>query len=67
MGLKVGIVHPGWVQTEMGQTLADAVAVKKPPVTVEESSRQVLKLIDDLSFDTTHGKFMAIGGQELQW
>ncbi|KAG6129408.1 hypothetical protein E4U12_004687 [Claviceps purpurea] len=67
MGLKVGIVHPGWVQTEMGQTLADAVGVQEPPVTVEESSRQVLKLIDDLSFETTHGKFMAIGGQELQW
>lgn len=39
-----------WVQTEMGQALADAVGVQEPSVTVEESSRQVLKLVGFFSF-----------------
>ncbi|KAK2611978.1 amidophosphoribosyltransferase [Conoideocrella luteorostrata] len=66
-GLKVGIIHPGWVRTGMGQQLANAVGVLEPPNTVEESSRQVLEQVDNLSFETTHGKFVSIGGQVLPW
>ena len=44
-GLKVGIIHPGWVRTLMGQTLANAIGCKEPPMTVEESSRQILEQV----------------------
>ncbi|KAM4060823.1 short chain dehydrogenase [Hirsutella rhossiliensis] len=66
-GLKVGIIHPGWVRTDMGQSLADAVGLEQPPMTIEDSSRLVLEQIDKLSFDTTHGKFINFDGQELPW
>jgi len=31
-----------WVKTNMGQSLADAVGVKEPPMAVEDSARHVL-------------------------
>ncbi|GJN84378.1 hypothetical protein PLIIFM63780_007934 [Purpureocillium lilacinum] len=65
--LKVGIIHPGWVKTNMGQSLADAVGVKEPPMAVEDSARHVLAQIDSLSLDTTHGKFLSFDGQVLPW
>ncbi|KAJ6439316.1 NAD(P)-binding Rossmann-fold containing protein [Purpureocillium lavendulum] len=66
-GLKVGIIHPGWVKTGMGQSLADAVGVKEPPMSVGDSAKQVLDQIDKLSLDTTHGKFISFNGQVLPW
>ncbi|KND94587.1 Norsolorinic acid ketoreductase, partial [Tolypocladium ophioglossoides CBS 100239] len=66
-GLKVGIIHPGWVQTGMGQTLADAVGVKEPPMKVGDSAHHVIEQIDKLSFETTHGRFISFDGQPLPW
>ncbi|KAH6655830.1 hypothetical protein BKA67DRAFT_534736 [Truncatella angustata] len=41
-------LHPGWVQTRMGQYAADQWGFgKAPPVTVEESVRGMLKVIDE--------------------
>ncbi|KAL1872768.1 hypothetical protein VTK73DRAFT_1374 [Phialemonium thermophilum] len=65
-GLKVGIIHPGWVKTAMGQALADAVNVKEPPMTVEDSAKRVLQLVDHLSAENS-GKFVSYDGQPLPW
>jgi norsolorinic acid ketoreductase len=65
-GLNVGIIHPGWVKTGMGQSLADAVGMAEPPLTVEDSARQVIEQIDKLSPETS-GKFLHVDGQELPW
>ncbi|CAK7209607.1 hypothetical protein SCUCBS95973_000497 [Sporothrix curviconia] len=65
-GLIVGVLHPGWVQTSMGQALADALGVKEPPITADGSARQCLGQIDDWTMDKT-GKFLTYKGQELLW
>ncbi|CAK7231134.1 hypothetical protein SBRCBS47491_007829 [Sporothrix bragantina] len=65
-GLVVGVLHPGWVQTSMGQALADALGMKEPPVIPEESARQCLGQVDDWTMEKT-GKFLTCTGQELPW
>ncbi|UNI24517.1 hypothetical protein JDV02_010255 [Purpureocillium takamizusanense] len=66
-GLNVGVIQPGWVKTDMGQRSAEAVGFKEPPMTVEDSARHVLEQIDNLSKETTHGKFINFDGQVLPW
>jgi hypothetical protein len=34
-----------WVQTELGQVLADAIGFPQPPMSVEESARGVLEQV----------------------
>jgi hypothetical protein len=34
-----------WVQTELGQVLADAIGFPEPPMSVEESARGVLEQV----------------------
>jgi norsolorinic acid ketoreductase len=65
-GLKVGLIHPGWVQTAMGQVLADAIGFKEPPMTVEDSARQVVEQIDKLTAETS-GNFVGPDGKEIPW
>ncbi|KAK0643378.1 hypothetical protein B0T16DRAFT_180869 [Cercophora newfieldiana] len=65
-GLLVGVVHPGWVKTAMGQGLADAVGFPEPPTNVEDSARGVLDQIDQLSLETS-GKFLNFDGTEIPW
>ncbi|KAL1903426.1 hypothetical protein Sste5346_000052 [Sporothrix stenoceras] len=65
-GLVVGILHPGWVKTYMGQALADALGMKEPPVTTEESAQKCLSQIDNWTPEK-NGKFLTNSGQELPW
>ncbi|KAL2255624.1 hypothetical protein VTK26DRAFT_2984 [Humicola hyalothermophila] len=65
-GLLVGIIHPGWVKTRMGQTLADAIGFPEPPLTLEQSVTGVLEQIDNLSPETS-GKYLTWDGQQLPW
>lgn len=56
--IAVGLLHPGWVRTEMtgGTGLMDT----------DESVCGLLKLIDDLSIETTGG-FWHTNGEALSW
>ncbi|KAK3903015.1 hypothetical protein C8A05DRAFT_43682 [Staphylotrichum tortipilum] len=65
-GLVVGILHPGWVQTRMGQTLADALSFKEPPMTLEQCAKAVVEQIDNLTPEKS-GKFLSHDGKELPW
>ncbi|KAK4161088.1 Norsolorinic acid ketoreductase [Cladorrhinum sp. PSN259] len=65
-GLMVGVIHPGWVKTGMGQGLADAVGLKEPPSTTEESARGVLEQIDNLTWEKTN-QFLMYDGRVLPW
>ncbi|KAK3985160.1 NAD(P)-binding Rossmann-fold containing protein [Cladorrhinum sp. PSN332] len=65
-GLLVGVIHPGWVKTSMGQGLADAVGVKEPPLTTEESAKGVLEQIDGLTEEKTN-QFLMYDGRVLPW
>ena len=50
----------------MGQSLADALDVKEPPMTPEESARQCLGQIDRWTMDKS-GKFLNYKGEETAW
>jgi hypothetical protein len=34
-----------WVQTELGQSLADAIGYKQPPMTVEDCAKAVVEQV----------------------
>ena len=57
-GLTLAMLHPGWVQTDMGGENAD--------LTPQESVRGMRKVIDGLSHDR-NGKFYDHDGREIPW
>lgn len=57
-GIAVAVVHPGYVQTDMGGPGAD--------ITPGESAEGIRKVARDLSLDTT-GSFMKWNGEPHPW
>lgn len=57
-GIAVGLIHPGWVKTDMGGPDAE--------ISVEESGRGVVKVIDGLSLENTGG-FWKWNGEVQDW
>ncbi|MDQ4061606.1 MAG: SDR family oxidoreductase [Pseudomonadota bacterium] len=57
-GIAVGLVHPGWVRTDMGGDSAD--------LGIEESVAGILKAFDGLSVATA-GRFLDYDGAEIAW
>ncbi|KAG9237799.1 hypothetical protein BJ875DRAFT_452828 [Amylocarpus encephaloides] len=58
-------LHPGWVKTDNGQTFADAVGAREPPMTLERSVEGVLKQIDGATKEGTSGGFVSYDGQVI--
>jgi NAD(P)-dependent dehydrogenase (short-subunit alcohol dehydrogenase family) len=58
MGIACTILHPGWVQTEMGGPNAW--------ITTEESVSGLRKVIDQLTLENS-GRFVAYDGKEIAW
>lgn len=58
MGIAVAVVHPGWVKTDMGG--------KGAALTVAQSTRGIVGVIDDLTIDKTGG-FFNYDGKSLEW
>ncbi|KJR85262.1 uncharacterized protein SPSK_09534 [Sporothrix schenckii 1099-18] len=52
--------------TYMGQALADALGIKEPPITADESAQLCLEQIDDWTPEK-NGKFLTYTGKELPW
>ncbi|KAL6819836.1 hypothetical protein V8C40DRAFT_281169 [Trichoderma camerunense] len=59
-------ISPGFVQTDMGNRGAKAQGLEKAPVTVEDSTAGLVKLIDAASRETT-GRFLDLDGGEIPW
>lgn len=67
-GLVAVALHPGWVQTRMGEKSAkDWEYPHPPPETVDNSVKGVLEVIDGATRDTVSGKFVTYQGQVLPW
>ncbi|CAF4034508.1 unnamed protein product [Adineta steineri] len=60
-------IHPGLVQTDMGNHYATSVGLDEAPVTVEESVQGQLKVIDEATREKTSGRFWDFEGKELPW
>lgn len=50
----------------MGQAIADALGMKEPPITADESAAKCLEQIDGWRMEKT-GKFFTHSGEELPW
>lgn len=61
------VLHPGWVQTRMGQHAADLAGVDEVPVTIEQSVNGLLEQIDVTSKETLSGKFVGFDGNIIPW
>lgn len=57
-GVAVGLIHPGWVQTDMGGSGAD--------LTPAESASGIINVIDNINLDNT-GCFMKWNGETHAW
>ncbi|KAK1976479.1 short chain dehydrogenase/ reductase [Colletotrichum cereale] len=61
-------IHPGWVQTYMGNYAAKEWKYEAgPPDTIDSSANGVLAVIDAATKETTSGKFVTQTGEVLSW
>ncbi|XP_065517929.1 C-signal-like [Lathamus discolor] len=63
-GVLCVALHPGWVQTDMGNM--EDTGPQKPPLTVDESVRGMLKVLSSLSEKDT-GTFLSWEGKVVPW
>lgn len=56
--IAVGLIHPGWVKTDMGGEAAD--------ITAEESASGIISVIDGINVENT-GCFMKWNGEPHNW
>ncbi|KID99321.1 aps10-like protein, partial [Metarhizium majus ARSEF 297] len=67
-GLVAVALHPGWVQTGMGEQAArDWGCAHQPPETVQASVRGILEVVDGATRDTVSGTMVTFQGQMLPW
>jgi len=59
-------IHPGWVQTEMGNGGAKAAGLEQAPQTLEESVTGILKEVDEAERGES-AKFASYDHTDLPW
>ncbi|KAL1796648.1 hypothetical protein ACET3X_005188 [Alternaria dauci] len=64
--------HPGMVATDMAKAAfkdleSQGLDLESMALSVEQCCQKLLRLIDDATIETTHGKFLGPDGEELQW
>jgi len=60
-------MHPGWVQTDMGNAGALANGLTEAPVTLKESIDGMISKIDNATRESTSGKFVSFDGEHINW
>ncbi|KAL2837787.1 hypothetical protein BJY01DRAFT_237748 [Aspergillus pseudoustus] len=60
-------IDPGFVQTEMGNRGANSFGLEKATISVEESVRGVVRVIDEATKETHTGKLWTYTGDQEPW
>lgn len=53
MNITSVAIHPGWVKTANGQNFADAIGVREPPMTLDQSVKGVLEQVSSVDLKGT--------------
>ncbi|KAB8437442.1 hypothetical protein FH972_025120 [Carpinus fangiana] len=60
-------LHPGWVQTDMGNKGAEVMGLEKAGITTEESVTGMVKVLDAATRETHGGKLWYWDGSKQPW
>ncbi|KAJ9608748.1 hypothetical protein H2200_006519 [Cladophialophora chaetospira] len=60
-------IHPGWVQTPLGNSIATAVGMKEAAITQEVSAAGVYEQIEKSTKEASSGKFIDYQGNSIPW
>ena len=60
-------MHPGFVQTEMGNGAARAIGMEQAPMTLEDSIKAQLNRIDNATRENSSGKFITFDESVINW
>ncbi|KAE8324470.1 putative NADPH-dependent 1-acyl dihydroxyacetone phosphate reductase [Aspergillus sergii] len=60
-------IDPGWTQTDLGNRGAESFGVEKAALTIEESVRGVLSVIDASTRETHSGRLWKYDGNQEPW
>lgn len=60
-------LHPGWVQTELGNYTAKMVGMERAPMKLEDSIKGCLKVIDAASREKYAGEFISSEEETIPW
>lgn len=63
-------LHPGWVQTEMGNAGAHnarAGKIEQAEITLEQSVTGIVKVVDEATREVTGGNLVNYDGSVLPW
>jgi len=60
-------LHPGWVQTDMGNKGAKANGLEQAPTSLEDSIAGLLKQIDAATRESHSGKYWSFDGTNIAW
>lgn len=61
------VIHPGWVQTDMGNMGAKAMGLEQAPQTMRESVDGVLDKLDNATRESTSGTFQDYSTRVYGW
>ncbi|KAH7305304.1 hypothetical protein B0I35DRAFT_114883 [Stachybotrys elegans] len=60
-------IHPSWVKTELGNSIAKAIGMKEAAITEEQSAAGVVEQIEKSTKEATSGHFLNYDGTEIPW
>jgi len=60
-------IHPGWVQTDMGNGGAVANGMEEAPVTLNDSVAGMVSKIDGATREKTSGTFQSFDSEFIGW
>ena len=60
-------LHPGFVQTEMGNGAARVLGMEQAPMTLEDSVKAQLTRIDSATREKSSGNFLTIDENHINW
>jgi len=60
-------IHPGWVQTDMGNAGAVANGLNEAPTTIKDCVDGMVDKIDNATREETSGRFISFDGEKYPW